>query len=305
MAVDGAAARALGELARERWKTAGGEPIAAPKTDSDPWPKELEPQFRDVEVVIARTRAEHRGVPEIREIEALYRDMIGRARRYAYFENQFFASRVVGEAIGERLQEADGPEFVIVNPKSAEGWLEEEVMGAARATLLRELWKADRHGRLRIYTPVTAKGCDIYVHSKIGIVDGELLRVGSANLNNRSMGLDSECDLLIDGGRPANAGASNPIAAILNDLVGEHLGVAADGVKSRLEATGSLIQAIEELRGHGRTLVPLHIEEPNALEAEIAESEALDPERPGEYFEPIARGGRFRGLLRRLPFRKA
>jgi len=298
MAVDGDAAKALGELARERWKTAGGEPIAAPKADRDPWPKELEPQFRDVEVVIARTRAEHEGVPEIREIEALYRDMIGRARRHVYFENQFFASRVVAQAIGERLQESDGPEFVIVNPKSAEGWLEEEVMGPARATLLRELWKADRHGRLRIYTPVTAGGADIFVHSKIGIVDDELLRVGSANLNNRSMGLDSECDLLIDGGRPANAGASARIAAILNDLVGEHLGVAADDVKGRLEATGSLIQTIEELRGHGRTLVPLHIEEPNALEAAIAESQALDPERPGEYFEPIGR----RGLLRRLRF---
>jgi phosphatidylserine/phosphatidylglycerophosphate/cardiolipin synthase-like enzyme len=191
---------------------------------------------------------------------------------------------------------------VIVNAKSAEGWIEEEVMDPARATLLRELWKADRHGRLRIYTPVTAKGCDIYVHSKIGIVDGELLRVGSGNLNNRSMGLDSECDLLIDGSRPANAGASSVIAEILCDLVGEHLGVAADDLKRRFEATGSLIQTIEELRGHGRTLVPLIIEEPNAVEAAIAEREALDPERAGEYFEPLAR----RGLLRRLPFlRKA
>jgi hypothetical protein len=113
------------------------------------------------------------------------------------------------------------------------------------------------------------------------------------------MGLDSECDLLIDGTRPANAGAQSPIEAILYDLLAEHLGVGADDVKGRIESKGSLIQAIEELRGHGRTLVPLHIEEPNAAEAAIAESEALDPERPGEYFEPIAR----RGLLRRLRFR--
>ena len=35
-----------------------------------------------------------------------------------------------------------------------------------------------------------------------------------------------------------------------------------------------------------------------AVEAAIAESQALDPERPGEYFEPIGR----RGLLRRLRF---
>ena len=305
MAVDGDAAKALGELARERWKTAGGDPIAAPKADSDPWPEQLEPQFRDVEIAVARTRAKHEDVSEVREIEALYVDMIARARRYVYFENQFFASRVAAEAICERLQEADGPEFVVVNPKSAEGWIEEEVMGPARATLLRELWKADRHGRLKVYTPVTAGGADIYVHSKIGIVDGELLRVGSANLNNRSMGLDSECDLLIDGGRPANARASDRIGSILCDLLAEHLGVDAKEVRSRMEAKGSLIQVIEELRGHGRTLVPLHIEEPNAAEAAIAESEALDPERPGEYFEPIARYGLLRRLRFRVSFRKA
>ena len=298
MAVDGAAAQALGELSRERWVTAGGDPIEAPKVDSDPWPAELEPHFRDAEVAIARTRAEHEGVAEVREIEALYVDMIARARRYAYFENQFFASRVVAEVIAKRLQESDGPEFVIVNPKSAEGWIEEEVMDPARARLLQSLRDRDHDRRLRVYTPVTPAGCDIYVHSKIGIVDGELLRVGSANLNNRSMGLDSECDLLIDCGRAANAGASTRIGAILCDLLAEHLGVAADDVQSRLEGTGSIIRTVEELRGSGRTLVPLELEEPNALEAAIAEREALDPERPGEYFEPLAR----RGLLRRLRF---
>ncbi|MGI8611700.1 MAG: phospholipase D-like domain-containing protein [Sphingomicrobium sp.] len=304
MAVDGAAAQALGELSRERWKIAGGDPIEAPDVDSDPWPDELEPHFRDVEVAIARTRGEHKGVPEVREIEALYLDMISRARRYLYAENQFFASRVVAEAICERLQEADGPEFVIVNPKVVEGWIEEEVMSPARAKILQKLWKADRHNRLRVYTPVTVSGCDIYVHSKITIVDGELLRVGSANLNNRSMGLDSECDLLIDCDRPANAGASGRIGAILCDLLAEHLGVEANEIDRRLADSGSLVRTIEDLRAHGRTLVPLHIEEPNALEAAIAEREALDPEGPGEYFEPLARRGLLRGLRFRLPFTK-
>ena len=302
LAVDGDAARALGELSRERWKIAGGEPVARPKIKSDPWPAGLEPQFRDVEIALARTRGKHKRRPEIREIEALYVDMIARARHYAYFENQFFASRVVAEAICKRLEEADGPEFVIVNPKSAEGWIEEEVMDPARAKLLQQLWKADPHRRLRVYTPVTKAGCDIYVHSKIGIVDGEMLRVGSANLNNRSMGLDSECDLLIDGGRAANEGASKRIGAILCDLLAEHLGVEADAIAGRLEESGSLIEAIEGLRGRGRTLVPLHLEEPNAVEAAIAEREALDPERPGEYFEPLARGGLLRRLRSMVPF---
>ncbi len=302
MAVDGDAARALGELSRERWKIAGGKPIARPRVKSDPWPAELEPQFRKVDVAIARTRAKRKRRPEIREIEALYVDMIKRARRFLYAENQFFASRVVAEAIARRLKEADGPEFVIVNPKSAEGWIEAEVMDSARAGLLQELRKIDRHDRLRVYTPVSKGGCDIYVHSKISIVDGELLRVGSANLNNRSMGLDSECDLLIDGASKKNKGASKRIGTLLCDLLAEHLGVPCRDVEREFAATGSLIRTIEELRGRGRTLRPLKIEQSNAAERAIAETQALDPERPGEYFEPLAGQGllaRLRSLARR------
>ena len=302
MAMDGAAARALGILSRERWATAGGDPLPTPDAGGDPWPDKLQPQFRDVEIAIARTRGAHRELPEIREIEALFVDMVARTRRYFYAENQFFASRVVAEAIAKRLAEPDGPEFVIVNPEKAEGWIESEVMDSARAKLLRTLRKADSHGRLRVYRPVTKSGCDIYVHSKITIVDGDLLRVGSANLNNRSMGLDSECDVLIDAGRQANAGAAEQVGTILCDLLAEHLGVTAAKVEAHFAATGSLVRTVEALRGSGRTLVPLAIDEPNAAESAIAEGEVLDPEAAGEYFEPQARGGllgRLRSLVRR------
>jgi phosphatidylserine/phosphatidylglycerophosphate/cardiolipin synthase-like enzyme len=298
MAIDGAAAGALGALARERWTTAGGDPLSTPDAKGDPWPDELKPHFRDVEVGIARTRGAHEEISEIREIEALFVDMIARTRRYFYAENQFFASRVIAEAIAKRLAEPDGPEFVVVNPLTVEGWVEEEVMTPARTRLVQALQKQDPHGRLRIYTPVTKEGAEIYVHSKITIVDGELLRVGSANLNNRSMGLDSECDVLIDATRKANAGASGQIQPILYDLVAEHLAVDAVKVASHFATSGSLIGTIEELRGSGRTLVPLKIKEPNALESAIAEREALDPEGAGEYFEPQSRGG----LLGRLRF---
>ena len=296
MAVSGPAAAALGELARERWKAAKGPPIDAPKEKCDPWPEALEPRFRDVDVAIARTKGAYDGADAVREIEALFLDIIAGARRFIYAENQFFASRVIAQAIAKRLAEPDGPEFVIVNPKRVDGWVEEEVMSPARARLMRLLGKADRYGRFRIYTPVTHAGEDIYVHSKTVVADDELLRVGSANMNNRSMGLDSECDLLIDGRIARNAGARARIAAIRADLLAEHLGVGAGEVDAALERTGSLIQTIEALRGSGRTLVPFTPAEPNAVEAAIADSEALDPESAGEEFEPLARPGLFAGL---------
>ncbi|MFZ3043368.1 MAG: hypothetical protein WA108_16530 [Thiobacillus sp.] len=43
VAVDGDAARALGELARERWRRGTGDTLAAAGNGSDPWPQELVP----------------------------------------------------------------------------------------------------------------------------------------------------------------------------------------------------------------------------------------------------------------------
>ena len=61
-------------------------------------------------MAISRTRGASEPQQPVREIEALYLDMIAGAGRYVYAENQFFASRVVAEAIAKRLEEPDGPE---------------------------------------------------------------------------------------------------------------------------------------------------------------------------------------------------
>ena len=295
MAVDGDAARALGELSRERWKAASGKTLPAPEADSDPWPDGLEPMFEDLDVAIARTRGATKGILPAREIEAQFLDMVAGARSFVYAENQFFASRTVAEAIAKRLAERDGPEFVLVNPRRTEGWVEQEVMDPARARLMEMIARCPGRDRFRIYTPVSEAGEDIYVHAKITIVDDEMLRVGSANFNNRSMGLDSECDLTV-GGPGADPGTSRRIAMIRCDLMAEHLGTKAERVQSKLEETGSLIATVEALRGEGRTLAPFEPEEPNAVERAIADSEALDPESAGEQFEPQARPGLAAGL---------
>lgn len=302
MAVAGEAARALGELGRTRWEIACGERLPPPSVGSDPWPEGLEPEFTDLEIAVARTCGRTDRVEEVREIEALFADMIAAARRFVYLESQYFASRAVAEAIVRRLAEADPPEFVLVNPKSASGWLEEEVMGAARAELFRAVGQADRRGRFRIYTPVTGRGRDIYVHAKAMIVDDLMLRVGSANLNNRSMGLDSECDLMIDARRAEDrAAATAAIGARRDDLMAEHLGVAPEEVAHALADSGSLIGAVERLRGDGRTLVPFEPPEFGAAARAVARTEAADPESADELFEPLRRRRwrLFRGLGRR------
>jgi phospholipase D1/2 len=292
-AVDGAAARALGDHARERWRLACGEDLTPPPQGADPWPDTLPVEITAVDVAIARTAPAYEDRAELREIEALYLAGIAAARRQVYFESQYFASRVIAEAIAARLEEPDGPEFVLINPETADGWLEEEAMGSARARLLAAVEKADRHGRFRILTPVTAERAPIYVHAKIMIVDDRLLRVGSSNLNNRSMGYDTECDVAIEAAEGDDA-LAREIAAIRCRLLGEHLGHAPEAVAEAVARTGSLIAAIESLMGAGRSLVPFVAPQVNGAETYLAEHELLDPERPTSLRDMLTR----RGLLR-------
>ena len=296
-ALAGPVAAVLGDLARERWQRAGGKPFRQPPTVETCWPERLPVDFEDVEVAISRTEPEMAGHEAVHEIESLYCDLIARAERWIYAESQYFASRRVAEAIAKRLEEENGPEIVILNPITADGWLEPIAMDTARARLVETLRRHDPYRRLRLYHPFTAADVPIYVHAKITIVDGEILRVGSSNFNNRSMGLDTECDVTIDATRTANLPAAPRIAAICHELLAEHLGCTPETVAERLDATGSLVATIEELRKErGHTMQPYETPELNGLEEWLAENEMLDPEAPRQLFEPRTR----HKLLRRL-----
>jgi phosphatidylserine/phosphatidylglycerophosphate/cardiolipin synthase-like enzyme len=278
--VDGAVARALGELARERWRRATGESLPPPAAGLEAWPDGLEPTLTNVDVAIARTFPGTDEDREVREIEALYLRAIGQAARTIYLESQYLASRTIAEALAARLGERDGPEIVIVLPQSADGWLEQKAMDGARRKLLHLLWRADIHGRLGVYYPVTAAGEAIYVHAKIMIIDDRLLRVGSSNVNNRSMGFDTECDLAVEAdGTAGHRGLRETIASIRHDLLCEHLGVAQDRLAGALAASGSLVPAIEGLRGTGRSLVRFEPEDVSDDDSALAENELVDPER--------------------------
>jgi len=293
-ALEGRVAAALGEHARDRWRRAGGASLEAVTGKTDCWPDELAPQFRDVAVAIARTAPAMPGQDAVFEIETLYIDQIASAARYIYAESQYFASRRVAEAIARRLDEEDGPEIVVINPLTAQGWLEPIAMDTARARLMEALRRRDHHGRLRMYHPHTAAGAPIYVHAKILIVDDRLVRVGSSNINNRSMRLDTECDVSIDAAHQSAPGIQTMIADIRNDLLAEHLGSTMAVVADTIEECGSLIGAIERLRTDGKSLQPYVAPDLGDIEAWLADNEVLDPEGPDEMFETLSRRGLFR-----------
>lgn len=296
-ALQGPAAAALGELGRDRWARAGGGRLERIAEVSDCWPDRLVPDFTDVAVGIARTHPAMPDRAEVREIERLFLAQIAAARRHIYAESQYFASRRIAEAIARRLDEADGPEIVIVNPETAQGWLEPLAMDSARARLMAALTKRDVHGRLRLYHPYTAAGAAIYVHAKVMIVDGTSLRIGSANMNNRSLGLDTECDVTV--AADGDAEVARAIAAVRDGLIGEHLGVPAERIAAELAARGSLVATIEALRGEGRSLRPYRLPTLTVTAAWLADHEVLDPETPGEMFEKTTKRGLFRRRMKR------
>lgn len=282
-AFDGAAARAIGDIARERWQRATGHKLDPPPAAAPIWPRDIRPTFRNVPVAIARTIPEYEHQSEVREIEHLYLDSIRAARRTIYCETQYFACDAIVAALAERLAEEGGPEIVVINPKTAHGEVESEVMDSRRVRFLKTIAEADRFGRFRIFYPLTRQGRPIYVHAKILVVDDRLLRVGSSNVNNRSMGFDTECDVAVEAA-DSEADRRVRIAGVRDDLLAEHFDLEPGDIAAKVDENGgSLIAAIEALRreaqGSGRrTLVPLIPEENGVFDEIVAESTLADPD---------------------------
>jgi phosphatidylserine/phosphatidylglycerophosphate/cardiolipin synthase-like enzyme len=279
-AVDGAAAVALAEVGRDRWRIATDQPLPPIDAARAVWPPGLQPMLCNVGIGIARTVPEFNRRPEIREVEALNLAGIAAARHSIYLENQYLAARKVVEALAERLTESDGPEIIIVLPRRGNNRLEQQAMDSARHRLLQVLWEADEHQSLGVYWPATDGGAQIYVHSKVLVIDDRLLRVGSSNFNNRSMGFDSECDVAVeaDPNSPEHDDVGRQIASVRSQLVSEHLGVSVGEFEETVLRCGSLLKAIDALRGHGRTLRPITERTVSDEAGPLAESDLMDPD---------------------------
>ncbi|OWJ60847.1 VTT domain-containing protein, partial [Inquilinus limosus] len=306
MAVDGPAARALSELARWRWERASCEALPAIAGRSVPWPERVEPDFRDIAIGISRTLPDYPGEGEVREVEALYEDMIGSARETIYIENQFLTCARIAGRLAQRMQEVPGLQAVIAAPRIHHSWVEHHAMAPGRIRFMEILRAAGVGDRVRLLHPqASADGAtaDVMVHSKLTIVDDRLLRIGSANLCNRSMAVDSECDLVIEATGEAER---RVIRGIRARLLGEHCGVAPEEIERRLGETGSLLAAIAGDGSGDRRLWPVDDDRPIATEQGWSLAAFADPRRPLPATGLIERTlapvkARWRGLLRLAP----
>lgn len=149
------------------------------------------------------TFATNNGIQTIRQA---YIKAISQAQHYIYIENQYFSETQIVQALRDRLDNSD-VKVIVVTPY---------YMDAGYDNLRLDLWNEFKQSPnfanfhlcdLRHpgagYDPHAILYPDylyrepIYVHVKLMIIDDVYALIGSANLNNRSMELDSELAIAV------------------------------------------------------------------------------------------------------------
>ena len=257
----------LAELFRQRWRSVCGECIDLPEAQPQPRRLAFKPglPLAARQVAISRTEVPklRRGGKPVLEIRQLFIDAIDAAERLVYIENQYFSSEALADALIERMRQRRRPrlQIVLVIAKDAEAFLEQLSIGVAQSRIIRRLKEvaAENGHNIGIYYPasIATDGSEAptYIHSKLLLIDDRFLSVGSANMNNRSMGYDTELNVAWDDlpGSPL----SDSIRAVRVNLLGEHtgLGVQAD---NRLGATNGLVDYLNALADSGRSRLRHH-----------------------------------------------
>lgn len=243
--VRGPVVRELERLFISRWQTATGQPLEpVPETS----PSVTFDDALDIaasEVALCRTSVSES--ERVQEVLSLHERAIANAERLIYVETQYFTAQRIHDALIERMRRSPIG-VVVVMPEGADTPKEKLVLGAAQERLLHSLMlEADRLGSsVRVLSSAAAGASaksTTFIHSKVLIVDDRLLAIGSANLTNRSLLLDSELTLAFELGVGAGEDFSVSVARIRAELMAEHAGVdadperfACDGLIERLDA---------------------------------------------------------------------
>ena len=247
--VDGEAAAALSELAETRWRAAGCTVENAAAIRDDRWPASVPVQARDITAGIARTEIKTARDPGVNEVARLFEASINAANRFIYIENQFTSTTDIARLLAQRMLDVPSLRVLIVTPKMHSSWFESQAMQGGRGGFIDQFIAAGVMDRIRFLYPATREAetiAAVMVHSKLMIVDDCLLRVGSANLNNRSMGADTECDLAFEATSEEHR---EFISRLRRGLIGHFCGVDEREVESN---EADLLGFLDRLSGNDR-----------------------------------------------------
>ena len=253
----GAAPLVLERYFFERWKIAGGgkPPLEPPLLGGGDFQARGALPRGPARIGLSRTQPRARG-PAVREVEHLFLDALAAAERLIYIETQYFSSRRVREALVRRMRETQRPrlEIVVVVNERAEAIKEEIAVGLRQRQNIEELRAvaAETGTALGCYDSCAAgprkdgERVPTYIHSKVLIVDDRFLTVGSANMTNRSMGIDSELHASWEAS-DADPGLEDGIRRVRVDLLAEHAGIAAPRALEALASIEGLVGRLDAI----------------------------------------------------------
>lgn len=291
----GPAVQALRDVFEQRWAAATDERLDLPAEVAD---EPIVPQgampLRASSVGLSQTRGSRDGEAPLEQVLALYCRAIAGAERSIYMETQYFTSEAVRDALVARMRDSSKPrlDIVLVKPRGADTPKERVVLADAQDELLASLSTvAEETGsRVGIYYSASldegGKEVPTFVHAKLLVVDDRVLSVGSANLTNRSMKIDTELNATWEA-RGGDDELASDIAAVRQSLLAEHTGVEAgpfgssEGLVERLDAIAAapssrLWKHAAKLAPNGERVIRLErIFDPDKPLEEVALLEAL------------------------------
>jgi len=194
-------------------------------------------------------------------------------------------------------------EIILVVAKETNAFVEQASIGIAQAKIIRHLKQlaAQIGHAFGVYYPASpgedGEEVATYIHSKLVLVDDCFLSVGSANLNNRSMGLDTELNVAWQA-LEGQDDARQSIRAVRVSLLAEHTGLEPKHTME-LARTQGLVSYLDQISNDPHSRLRRH-----PLLSDVAANESwietifpdglpLDPEGPvlGEdSYEPIPAG---------------
>ena len=118
------------------------------------------------------------------------------------------------------------------------------------------------------------------------VVDDDIARIGSANLNNRSSGFDTECEWTLEA---ATGEHRKAIAAFRDELVGHYMNKDARTVARAASRAHSLIRAIEDLNRAAGRLRPIRPTKLGGAARLIADFHLGDPTATTDSMRPWKR----------------
>jgi phospholipase D1/2 len=283
-------AAALEELFLTRWERTCGTPITLQRAEGLPAArKRVDALLPIAAKSAALSRTDPYGSPggpePCKEIEALHLAAIAAAEQLIYLETQYMSSHRITSALLERMRAPGRPqlEIVMILNMRGETLKEQAAVGLAQAQNIDQLRRAAAETGHQLGMYCTLPACNApetperttYIHAKLMIVDDRFLTVGSANLTNRSMVLDTELNLSVET-HDAHDTLGHSIRAVRADLLAEHSGGPAI---EQVEGLVAVLDAIAKRAHEGARDVPCRLRShPSPTSNEQTALSLIDPQ---------------------------